>query len=217
MVKKREELFNVYSHLLGTLAGIAGTVLLIIAAAGSTAHLLVVLAYGVSVIFMFSASSLHHMFKINENDNNLWHRMDRLAIYFMIAGTYTPVCFLYLEGGWRWTMIGIQWGLVLFGFVSQVVFPGASRVLYSVIYLVMGWLAVIPLHRLVEAMTAGEILLLVSGGLIFTAGGIIYAIKRPLLYPGRFSFHELFHVLILLGVVCHYLLIYRAVGAATGV
>lgn len=217
MVKRREELFNVYSHLIGALAGTAGTVLLIISTAGSPPHLLVILAYGLSVIFMFSASSLHHAFKVSENDNNLWHRMDRLAIYFTIAGTYTPVCFLYLEGPWRWSMIGIQWGLVLFGFASQIFFPGASRVLYSVIYLVMGWLAVFPLHRLFAVMTAGEMALLVSGGLVFTAGGIIYAIKRPVLFPGRFSFHELFHVLILIGVACHFLLIYRAVDVATGV
>lgn len=216
MVRKREEVFNVYSHLFGAVAGIVGTVLLIVAASGSTAHLLVVLAYGLSLIFMFSASTLHHIFKVCENDTNLWHRMDRLAIYFMIAGTYTPVCFIYLEGAWRWSMIGVQWSLVLFGFLSQVLFPGASRVLYSVIYLVMGWLAVIPLHRLIDVMTAGEITLLVSGGVVFTVGGIVYAVKRPLLYPGRFSFHELFHVLILLAAGCHYLLIYRAVEIVSG-
>ncbi|HKJ04637.1 MAG TPA: hemolysin III family protein [Geopsychrobacteraceae bacterium] len=214
MVRKREELFNVYSHLFGSIAGLAGTVLLIILAAHSTPHLLVVLIYGLSVVFMFSASTLHHTFKISENDNNLWHRMDRLAIYFMIAGTYTPVCFFYLDGPWRWSMIGIQWGLVLFGFVSQVCFPGASRVLYSAIYLVMGWLAILPLHRLFASMTLAELSLLVAGGIFFTIGGIVYAIKRPLLFPGRFSFHELFHVLILFGFACHFLLIYRAVDVA---
>lgn len=213
MIRKREERFNVYSHLLGIFAGLVGTVLLIVSASESIPHLLVVLAYGLSLIFMFSASSLHHTFKVKENDNNIWHRLDRLAIYFMIAGTYTPVCFFYLEGGWRWSMIGIQWGLVLFGFASQVFFPGASRVLYSAIYLVMGWLAVFPLYRLFAVMTLAELALLVSGGIVFTAGGIIYAIKRPVLFPGRFSFHELFHVLILIGVSCHYFLIYSAVDA----
>ena len=217
MVRKREELFNVYSHLIGALAGIVGTVLLIVTATGSTPNLLVVLAYGLSLIFMFSASTLHHTFKISDNDNNLWHRMDRLAIYFMIAGTYTPICFLYLDGAWRWSMIGIQWGLVFFGFASQVFFSGASRVLYSAIYIIMGWLAVFPLYRLFEVMTAGEMALLVLGGIVFTIGGVIYAIKRPVLFPGRFSFHELFHVLILIGVACHYLLIYQEVGAVAGI
>ena len=110
------------------------TVLLILLAAHSTPHLLVVLVYGLSVIFMFSASPLHHAFKVNETDHNLWHRLDRLAIYFMIAGTYTPVFFLYLNGSWRWSIIGIQWGLVVFGFASQIFFPGASRVLLDYLF-----------------------------------------------------------------------------------
>jgi len=135
---RTQEVFNVYSHLAGVVAAAIGTVFLAVAASYSVSALITSLIYGLSVIFLFSASSLYHAFKQAENEVSLWRRMDRLAIFFMIAGTYTPVCYLYLDGAWRWSIIAIQWGLVAFGLVSQLFFPRAPRVFYAAIYLAMG-------------------------------------------------------------------------------
>jgi hemolysin III len=208
MAIRTHEFFNFYSHLTGVVAAVVGTVFLSLAASYSASALITALIYGLSVIFLFAASSFYHAFKKAENEVSFWRRLDRLAIFFMIAGTYTPVCYLYLDGAWRWSMIAIQWGLVGFGLVSQLFFPRAPRVFYAVIYLVMGWLAIIPIRQMLAGMTAVQTFLLFAGGLFFTLGGIIYATQRPRLFPGVFSFHELFHVMVLLGGGFHYAMIY---------
>ncbi len=206
---KTQEAFNFYSHLAGVALSVAGLIFLFRVADESVPGIITALIYGFSIIFLFSASSLYHAFKKEENEVSLWRRMDRLAIFFMIAGTYTPVCYFCLEGSWRWTMIGLQWGLVGFGVCSQLFFPKAPRSLYAAIYLVMGWLAVFPIRQILSNMSPAPKILLFTGGLAFTAGGLIYAIKRPRLVPGVFSFHELFHIMVLMGGTLHYAMIYR--------
>ena len=199
-----QEAFNVYSHLAGVIAAVVGTVFLVLVACYSISALIVALIYGSSVIFLFLASSLYHAFKKGENELSFWRRMDRLAIFCMIAGTSTPVCYMYLDGPWRWSMIAVQWGLVGFGLVSQLFFPRAPRVLYFI----MGCLSLIPIKQMLPSMTVVPGILLFTGGAFFTLGGLIYAIKKPRLLPGIFSFHELFHVMVLIGSGLHYAMIY---------
>ena len=203
-----QEAFNVYSHLVGVIAAVVGTVFLVLVACYSISALIVALIYGSSVIFLFLASSLYHAFKKMENELSFWRRMDRLAIFCMIAGTSTPVCYMYLDGPWRWSMIAVQWGLVGFGLVSQLFFPRAPRVLYFIIYFIMGCLSLIPIKQMLPSMTIVPGILLFTGGAFFTLGGLIYAIKKPRLLPGIFSFHELFHVMVLIGSGLHYAMIY---------
>lgn len=206
---KTQETFNFYSHLAGVLLSVAGLIFLFRVASTSVPAIITALIYGLSIVFLFSASSLYHAFKKEENEVSFWRRMDRMAIFFMIAGTYTPICYFCLEGPWRWTMIGLQWGLVGFGVFSQIFFPKAPRSLYAVIYLIMGWLAIFPMGQILANMSSPQKVLLFTGGIAFTAGGLIYAIKRPRMVPGIFSFHELFHITVLLGGILHYAMIYR--------
>lgn len=208
MTVKTREKFNFYSHLAGVLLSVAGLIFIFRVASASVPAIITALIYGLSIIFLFSASSLYHAFKKEENEVSFWRKMDRLAIFFMIAGTYTPVCYFYLEGTWRWTMIGLQWGLVGFGVFSQLFFPRAPRILYVVIYFTMGWLAIFPMRQIVSNMSLNQVILMFAGGIAFTAGGLIYAIKRPRLLPGVFSFHELFHIAVLVGGALHYAMIY---------
>jgi hemolysin III len=112
-------------------------------------------------------------------------------------------------------MISIQWGLVAFGLLSQIFFPRAPRMIYAAIFLVMGWLVVLPINQILDSMSTIQVGLLFTGGIAFSLGGIFYAIKRPLLIPGIFSFHELFHIMVLIGAGCHYALIYSAFSSAT--
>ncbi len=206
---RMQESFNFYSHLAGGIAALVGTIYLAKVASYSASTLITAIIYGLSCIFLFSASSLYHRFKKEENELSFWRKMDRLAIFFMIAGTYTPICYFCLEGNWRWTMIGIQWSLVGFGVISQLFFPRAPRALYVLIYIIMGWSVLLPMKQILSNMSLSQEVLLFTGGAAFTLGGLIYAIKRPRLVPGIFSFHELFHVLILIGGVLHYAMIYR--------
>jgi len=207
---KTQEKFNFYSHLTGAVLSFAGLIFLVLAARGSMTALITALIYGLSIVFLFTASSLYHAFKKKENELSFWRKMDRMAIFFMIAGTYTPVSYFYLEGNWRWIMIGLQWGLVGFGVFSQVFFPRAPRGLYAFIYLFMGWLAIFPIKQIVSRMSAYEIFMLFGGGIAFTLGGLVYAIKRPRILPGIFSFHELFHITVLVGGSFHYAMICNA-------
>lgn len=208
MAIKTQEYFNFYSHLAGVVAAVVGTVFLALVASYSTSALVTALIYGLSVVFLFAASSLYHAFKKEENELSFWRKMDRFAIFCMIAGTYTPICYIYLDGPWRWSMMAIQWGLVIFGLFSQIFFPRAPRILYAVIYLTMGWIAVIPLKQMLAQMSLLQGILMFAGGLFFTLGGLIYATKRPKLVPGVFSFHELFHIMVLIGGGFHYGMIY---------
>ena len=204
-----QESFNFYSHLAGRIEAIIGTIYLIKVTSYSTSMLITALIYGISIVFLFSASSLYHVFKKEENELSFWRKMDRLAIFFMIAGTYTPICYFCMEGSWRWSMIAVQWGLVGFGVISQLFFPRAPRTLYAVIYISMGWAALFPMKQVLANMSAIQEVLLFTGGAAFTIGGLIYALKKPRLAPDIFSFHELFHVMILIGGVLHYAMIYR--------
>jgi len=214
---RSQEAFNFYSHLAGMAAAAVGTLFLVIRAADTTSLLIPALVYGLSTIFLFLASSLYHAFKQQENEVSFWRRLDRFAIFVMIAGSYTPVCYLFMEPQWRVPMIAIQWGLVGFGVLTQIFFPRAPRVLFALIYLTMGWLLVLPIQQVLSAMTVVQQYLLFCGGAAFTMGAVFYAIKKPLMLPGVFSFHELFHVMVLIGAGCHYAMIYNAFAMASAV
>lgn len=214
---RSQEAFNFYSHLAGMAAAAIGTFFLVLRAADSHSLLIPALVYGLSTVFLFLASSLYHAFKQQDNEVSFWRRMDRFAIFVMIAGSYTPVCYLFLPEQWRLPMIALQWGLVGFGVLTQIFFPRAPRALFAVIYLVMGWLVMLPINSLLHAMTPLQQNLLFFGGASFTLGALFYALKRPLILPGIFSFHELFHVMVLIGAGCHYAMIYNALAAIPGV
>lgn len=210
---KTRELFNIYSHLAGMVAAVIGTVFLAIVASDSASGLITALIYGISVVFLFTASTLYHLFKKEENELSFWRRMDRLAIFFMIAGTSTPILYFCLDGSYKWWMIALQWGLVGVGMISQIYFPRAPRKLYAVIYMSMGWSALITIKQMLANMSVAQSVLLITGGVAFMLGGIIYAIKKPRIVPGVFSFHELFHIMVLIGWGLHYAMIYRVYGA----
>lgn len=213
MKVKTQERFNFYSHFAGMIAAVIGTIYLAIAASDSASGLVTALIYGVSVVFLFSASTLYHAFKREDNELSFWRKMDRFAIFFMIAGTSTPIFYFCLDGTYKWWMIALQWSLVGVGMISQIYFPRAPRKLYAVIYLSMGWSAIFTIKQMLANMSFSQGVLLFSGAVAFTLGGIIYAIKRPRMIPGIFSFHELFHIMVLIGGVLHYAMIYEVYGA----
>jgi hemolysin III len=212
---RSQEAFNFYSHLAGMIAAALGTLFLVMQASRSESMLVPALIYGLSTIFLFLASSLYHAFKQKENEVSFWRRMDRFAIFVMIAGSYTPVCYLFLDEKWRIPMITIQWGLVGLGILTQIFFPRAPRVLFTLIYMTMGWLLLLPIQQILASMTMTQQTLLFTGGAAFTMGAIFYAARKPLMAPGVFSFHELFHVMVLIGAGCHYAMIYNAMAVNT--
>lgn len=205
MMKNEKVSFG--THAAGAVLGITGTVLLLIKNTREVMELPLAV-YGLSVVFLFTASSLYHWMKKGENEDTIYRRLDHLAIFIMIAGTYTPFCFMYLEGAWLWSIIGVQWGLVVFGLFFKLIFFTAPRIISTAIYVLMGWVAVVPAYKLYRVMPTGAIILILGGGLAYTAGAVIYAKKRPDPIPGFFGFHEIFHVLILAAAGLHFWAVY---------
>ena len=207
----RSEYFSFYSHLFGAIAALAGFGILLYRSLASVPHIVISTIYGLCVILLFTCSALYHGRKKSENTINALRKLDHIAIFFMIAGTYTPICYIYLNGGWLWGTVGAQWLLVCLGLFFKIFYLRAPRWLNAMIYVLMGWMALIPITQLLETMPLTSILCLFAGGAAYTLGAVIYALKKPDLFHGVFGFHEIFHFFILIGAALHYVVVYQAI------
>jgi len=208
---KSEERVSFYSHFIGFVLALIGLFILIFRALDSPGRLLTAAIYGVSVMFLFLSSSLYHAFKKEDDEDSIWRKLDHFAIFVMIAGSYTPVAYIYLEGWLKWFIISIQWGLVLGGFFLKFMYFKTPRILYTAIYLLMGWVGIFAFHQLFMTMPTSSLLLMFAGGLSFTSGAVFYMIKKPI-FSRNFGFHEIFHLFILAGGIFHYFMVFIAVG-----
>ena len=127
-------------------------------------------------------------------------------IFVLIAGSYTPFAMLSLTGVWKWTIIITVWTLTIIGITLKMLWINMPRWLSTLFYIGMGWIALFALKPLYDALSIGGFLLLILGGVMYTIGGIIYGLKKPNLSPS-FGFHEIFHIFVMLGSLCHYLAI----------
>jgi hemolysin III len=125
-------------------------------------------------------------------------------IYLLIAGTYTPLCLVPLRGPWGFSLLGGIWGLALAGMIAKVFWLQAPRWLSTGIYLLMGWLVVAAISPLWAGLPRGGLLWLGLGGLFYSGGAVVYALKRPDPWPGRFGFHEIWHLMVLAASFCHF-------------
>ena len=141
-------------------------------------------------------------------------KLDHCSIYVLIAGTYTPLCLMPLRtvGAWGWTLFGVIWVLALLGIVMTLFWVNSPRWVTAGVYLFMGWLAVIALYPLWQTLGAAGLFWLLLGGVLYTVGGVLYALKLPGRNNPRFGCHEIFHVFILLGSIAHFMLMYRVVA-----
>jgi hemolysin III len=138
--------------------------------------------------------------------------LDHMTIFILIAGTYTPICLLALDGGWRAGLLALIWTLALCGVVLKVLWMDAPRWLSVGIYLAMGWLAVIAASAIFRAIPPGGTAWILGGGLVYSAGALIYGLKRPNLVPGIFGFHELWHLFVMAGSACHFWVMLRYIA-----
>nr|WP_081042200.1 hemolysin III family protein [Dehalococcoides mccartyi] len=200
---RKAERFSSFSHLAGVVGGVLALIVLVILSWGNWDIMAVSVIYALAVISLFSFSTIYHALKKQENEINVWRKLDHIAIFIMIAGTYTPMAYIYLDGGWRLGMLIATWAFVLIGVFQKVFFLNAPRWLSPVTYLGMGWMAVFPLREFWLNMPPLVFWLIACGGLAYSIGAVIYGIKKPNPVPGVFGFHEIFHALILLGWAFH--------------
>ncbi|KAB1441243.1 PAQR family membrane homeostasis protein TrhA [Pseudodesulfovibrio senegalensis] len=199
------------THCIGALLAVFGTILLILRSVSPVLpwHVVSFSVFGGAMILLYTASTLYHWLPLSEKGTRVLRRVDHSMIFFYIAATYTPICLIPLRGGWGWSLFGVVWGLAAAGIVLKIFWINAPRWLSTGLFLGMGWMVLVGVYPLVLNLSTGALLWLTSGGLLYSVGAVIYALKRPDPWPGFFGFHEIFHVFVMAGSFCHFMVMYR--------
>lgn len=208
MSLKMKEPVNTWTHLIPFVAAIVGLVFLIIISRDNISKLVTMTIYGLSVIVLYGASSVYHWVQTTPQRELLLKRVDHIAIYFLIAGSYTPVFYYGLEGVWRWAMLTAVWTLAIVGMALKIWFIHAPRYVSATFYVSLGWIALVPFLQLIKHLPIGAIILMAVGGVVYTMGAVIYATKIFDFFPRRFGFHEIFHLFIAAGSIVHFIMIF---------
>jgi hemolysin III len=200
------ERFNSYTHLIGSVGSAIGLVVLFYIALdhGGFWKTFSFAVYGISLLTLYTCSTLYHSFR--GKWKKIFRKLDHIAIYLLIAGTYTPFTLVTLRGEIGLTVFGIVWGLAILGIVIDLLHKTGSRILQLIIYLAMGWLAIFLIEPLVSRLTMDAITLLLTGGLFYTAGIIFYALSER-----HELAHGIWHLFVLAGSLSHFVTIVQFV------
>ncbi len=204
MLGKLREPVNSLTHWGATILASAGLVALLVVGWGRPAKIISLVVYGLSLIFLFSASATYHMVRVKEKALEIFRKVDHSAIYFLIAGTYTPFCVNAFSGFWKWGLLSIIWSLALIGILVKVFYIRAPRWLNAGIYLVMGWLCIAAIGQMLAVLPVWVLSWLIAGGVIYTLGAIVYITKIFNFIPGIFGFHEVWHIFVMLAAAAHF-------------
>ena len=208
----RQEIANSVTHGIGTALSVAGLTLLVVLASlrGSARHVVSVAVYGTTLVLLYLASTLYHAIQ-HDGAKRVLKILDHAAIFLLIAGTYTPFTLVSLRGPWGWSLFGAVWGLAAVGIVFKLFFTGRYEGFSTAVYLLMGWIIAVALKPLAMALPTGGIVLLLLGGVAYSAGVIFYVQKRP--YA-----HAVWHLFVIAGSLCHFfsILLYVLPRTAAG-
>lgn len=193
------EKFNSISHLVGAALAAVGAIVLIVIASltGDPWKIVSFSIYGVMLLSLYLTSTLYH--SLRGRAKRIWCKFDHCAIYLLIAGSYTPFALVSLRGPWGWTLFGAIWSLAILGIVQEIWLAKGLRILSLVLYVLMGWLAVVAMGPLIDALTWDGFIWLAAGGLFYTIGIIFYATDDKWRYG-----HGVWHLFVLGGSACHY-------------
>jgi hemolysin III len=201
------ERFNAYSHLFGALLALTGAIVLIVLGSrdGDAWKIVSFAIYGTTLVLLFSVSTAYH--STRGVLKSLFRKLDHNAIYLLIAGTYTPFALVSLRGPWGWSLFGVIWGLALLGILQEFWLGKRTRALSLVLYVLMGWVALVALFPLIEALSPAGFAWLAAGGVVYTAGILFY------LFDHKFThWHGIWHLFVLGGSTIHYFAILRYVA-----
>lgn len=167
--------------------------------------------FAVSMFLLYSASTLYHTFNLSKKTNRMLKKLDHIMIYVLIAGSYTPVCLITLQGASGTFLFLLVWGVALLGILQCIFFINCPKWVSAVLYIAMGWLCVFSFTDIISLLDRSAFLWLLSGGIIYTIGGVIYACKFPVFnrLHKNFGSHEIFHCFVLAGSMCHFMTMYR--------
>lgn len=193
------------SHLLGALLSIVAIPFMMLNLPDDkfALYLAGYLVFGISMVIMFSSSAVYHLMEVSEAGIRALKRVDHMAIYIMIAGSYTPFCLVALEGNTAWWMFGIVWTIAAIGIFKKIFWLHAPRWFSTLLYVAMGWMCIFVIEPLSNAISDQAMLWLVLGGINYSVGAVVYATKWPN-FNKHFGFHELWHIFVLAGAGCHF-------------
>ena len=196
------EFFNSITHLIGAVAALAGSIIVVAIAArqGDPWKIVSLSVYGTTLFFLYAVSTLYH--SLRGRAKRFFRKLDHYSIYLLIAGTYTPFLLVTLRGGWGWTLFGVIWSSAALGVVVESLPQGGNRGWSVLVYMLMGWLVLVALEPLLEALPMAGFWWLLVGGCFYTGGLVFYFFDERVRH-----FHGIWHLFVLAGSVCHYLTI----------
>jgi hemolysin III len=206
-MSKLREPVNGLTHLISGGLALVGLVVLLVLGWGNPGKVISLSIYGISLALLFFASGIYHSVQANPTAMMRLRKFDHAAIYLLIAGTYTPICFNMFTGFWKWGMLGIVWGLAIVGIGVKIFFINAPRWASTAVYVIMGWLALLGVREMLAALPPGALIWLAAGGVIFTLGAVVYITKTMNFKPGVFGFHEVWHLFVIFGALAHFVMI----------
>lgn len=204
-----DERFNAMSHLFGACFALVGAALLIsqAAAQGDPWKIVGLSVYGLSLVSLFVFSSLHHGLDGSPRLNAVLRTLDYDSVFFLIAGTVTPLVLVLFRNTYGWTVFGAVWAIAVLGIVLRSVWRQLPKHVTNTLYISLGWLTVLLVGADVS-LPLGALALMAAGGLVYSAGFVIFVIEKPNPRPGVFGFHETWHLLVMVAALLHYLLMY---------
>ncbi|MFV0423260.1 PAQR family membrane homeostasis protein TrhA [Oleidesulfovibrio sp.] len=204
---------NGLTHCIGAVLALIGTIILIVRVASPEMpwHIVSFSVFGIAMVLLYTASTLYHWLPVKERGIRLLRRIDHSMIFIYIAATYTPICLVALRGAWGWSLFACAWVMAFGGVFIKIFWLEAPRWLSTCFYLGMGWMALAAIYPLVTTLEWGALAYLFAGGLLYSAGALIYAAKWPNFYR-HFGFHEVFHLFVMGGSFCHFMLMYNYIS-----
>lgn len=204
------------THFIGMmLALFAAVPLLVKAGAGAGGkHFIAMCIFMLSMVLLYGASTLYHSVNVSGKSLRVFRKIDHMMIFVLIAGSYTPVCLIVLGGREGYTLLTVVWSIAIAGMLIKALWINCPKWFSSIIYIAMGWVCVFVFGQLVNTLPLSAFLWLLAGGLIYTAGGVIYALKLPIFNAKHAGFgsHEIFHLFCIAGSACHFIFMYLYVA-----
>ena len=203
------------THFIGMLMAIFAAIPLLIKAAHEPGriYLVSIAVHAASLILLYAASTTYHTFNISKKVNTILKKIDHMMISVLIAGSYTPICLLVLGGRMGWILLAIVWGFAIAGILIKAFWVFCPKWVSSVLYIGMGWTCVLAFTQLLNSLSPAGFRWLLAGGIIYTVGGVIYALKFPIFNRKHKNFgsHEIFHLFVMGGSLCHFVVMYAFV------
>ena len=211
MAKYTREPINGFTHLFGAILSFAGLLILVIKTTlenPSPVALTAVIIFGISLILLYSASATYHLVIAKENTIKFLRKLDHSMIFVLIAGSYAPFCLIALNDKVGWILFSSVLISGILGIIFKMFWVGCPKWISSVMYIAIGWFAIFAIYPLSKVLKTPALILLILGGVMYTIGGVIYAFRNDRFKIGAFGTHEIFHVFIMLGTLCHFIAVF---------